>query len=215
MKLKELKNGFLKNDLYVPLDESNSDYQEIKKYIAEGGIYEKFDWLQDAKEAKLAQLKVNLDNESKKPFSLIGVKQIDKDGKVIGTVNAFYNIQDANSLTDSANIIFAGSIMIIQAFIKLLCEANKIDFEAIRTQVNALSDSSNPAIAFKNNIPYTTKDVENKEIRVLLSYQKIQEIFAHIFNRVATKTNLFNIIEEKIKKATSIEELNKIDINLN
>ena len=168
-----------------------------------------------AKEAKLAQLKMNLDNESKKPFSLIGVKQIDKDGKVIGTVNAFYNIQDANSLTDSANIIFAGSIMIIQALIKLLCEANKIDFEAIRTQVNALSDSSNPAIAFKNNIPYTTKDVENKEIRVLLSYQKIQEIFAHIFNRVATKTNLFNIIEEKIKKATSIEELEKIDINLN
>ena len=172
-------------------------------------------FLQKAKEAKIAQLKVNLDNESKKPFSLIGVKQIDKDGKVIGTVNAFYNIQDANSLTDSANIIFAGSIMIIQALIKLLCEANKIDFEAIRTQVNALSDSSNPAIAFKNNIPYTTKDVENKEIRVLLSYQKIQEIFAHIFNRVATKTNLFNIIEEKIKKATSIEELEKIDINLN
>lgn len=172
-------------------------------------------FLQKAKEAKLAQLKVNLENESKKPFSLIGVKQIDKDGKVIGTVNAFYNIQDANSLTDSANIIFAGSIMIIQATIKLLCEANKIDFEAIKTQVNALSDSSNPAIAFKNNIPYTTKDVENKEIRVLLSYQKIQEIFAHIFNRVASKTNLFNIIEEKIKKATSIEELEKIDINLN
>lgn len=56
MKLKELKNGFLKNDLYVPLDESNSDYQLIKKYIAEGGTYEKFDWLQDAKEAKLAEI---------------------------------------------------------------------------------------------------------------------------------------------------------------
>ena len=213
--LKELKNTWLFNGFEIQKNANNADTQTIQKYIAEGGIYEKFDWLQDAKEAKLAQLKVNLDNESKKPFSLIGVKQIDKDGKVIGTVNAFYNIQDVNSLTDSANIIFAGSIMIIQATIKLLCEANKIDFEAIRTQVNALSDSSNPAIAFKNNIPYTTKDVENKEIRVLLSYQKIQEIFAHIFNRVASKTNLFNIIEEKIKKATSIEELEKIDINLN
>ena len=213
--IKQQKNGWILNNTFIPNDEMNTDYQAIKKYIAEGGEYEKFDWLQNAKEAKIAELKINLDNESKKPFNLIGVKQIDKDGKVIGTVNAFYNIQDANSLTDSANIIFAGSIMIIQAFIKLLCEANKIDFEAIRTQVNALSDSSNPAIAFKNNIPYTTKDVENKEIRVLLSYQKIQEIFVHIFNRVATKTNLFNIIEEKIKKATSIEELEKIDINLN
>lgn len=169
--------------------------------------------LQKAKEAKLAQLKVNLDNESKKPFSLIGVKQIDKDGKVIGTVNAFYNIQDANSLTDSANIIFAGSIMKIQAFLKLFSVAIGKDFDAIKAQVNALSD--NPATVSIANIPYTTKDDKGNEIRVLLSFQKIEEIFAHIFTRVATKTNLFNIIEEKIKKATSIEELEKIDINLN
>jgi len=169
--------------------------------------------LQKAKETKITQLKVNLDNESKKPFSLIGVKQIDKDGKVIGTVNAFYNIQDANSLTDSANIIFAGSIMKIQAFLKLLCIANGKDFEAIKAQVNALSD--NPATVSIANIPYTTKDDKGNEIRVLLSFQKIEEIFAHVFTRVATKTNLFNIIEEKIKKATSIEELDKIDINLN
>ena len=169
--------------------------------------------LQKAKEAKIAQLKANLDNESKKPFNLIGVKQIDKDNKVIGTVNALYNIQDANSLTDSANIIFAGSIMKIQAFLKLLCIAIGKDFEAIKTQVNALSD--NPATVNIANIPYTTKDDKGNEIRVLLSFQKIEEIFAHIFTRVATKTNLFNIIEEKIKKATSIEELDKIDINLN
>jgi|GEM_PF-1813396 len=169
--------------------------------------------LTQAKEAKLAQLKMNLDNESKKPFSLIGVKQIDKDGKVIKTVNAFYNIQDVNSLTDSANIIFAGSIMKIQAFLKLLCIANGKDFEAIKAQVNALSD--NPATVNIANIPYTTKDDKGNEIRVLLSFQKIEEIFAHVFTRVATKTNLFNIIEEKIKKATSIEELEKIDINLN
>jgi hypothetical protein len=169
--------------------------------------------LNQAKEAKLAQLKMNLDNESKKPFSLIGVKQIDKDGKVIGTVNAFYNIQDVNSLTDSANIIFAGSIMKIQAFLKLFSVAIGKDFDAIKAQVNALSE--NPATASIANIPYTTKDDKGNEIRVLLSFQKIEEIFAHIFNRVATKTNLFNIIEEKIKKATSIEELEKIDINLN
>lgn len=170
--------------------------------------------LAKAKEVKIAQLKVNLDNASKKPFPLNGVKQIDKDGKVIGTVNAFYNIQDFNSLTDSANIIFAGSIMKMQSFLKLFCIAVGKDFDAIKAQVNALSDNPNPEIAIKSNIPYTTKDVDGKEIRVLLSFQKIEEIFAHIFTRVATKTNAFNIIEEKIKKATSIEELDKIDINL-
>lgn len=185
-----------------------ADWQDITNKL-EGVEY----LLLKAKEAKLAQLKMNLDNESKKPFSLIGVKQIDKDGKVIGTVNAFYNIQDANSLTDSANIIFAGSIMKIQAFLKLFSVAIGKDFEAIKAQVNALSD--NPATVSIANIPYTTKDDKGNEIRVLLSFQKIEEIFAHIFTRIATKTNLFNIIEEKIKKATSIEELEKIDINLN
>jgi len=169
--------------------------------------------LQKAKEAKLAQLKVNLENESKKPFNLIGVKQIDKDGKVIGTVNASFNIYDGTSLTDPQNIIFAGSIMNIQAFLKLFCIAIGKNFDVINAQVNALSD--NPATAGTANIPYTTKDDKGNEIRVWLSFQKIQEIFAHVFNRVATKTNLFNIIEEKIKKATSIEELDKIDINLN
>lgn len=168
--------------------------------------------LKKAKEVKIAQLKINLDNASKKPFPLNGVKQIDKDGKVIGTVNAFYNIQDFNSLTDSANIIFAGSIMKIQSFLKLFCVAIGKDFDAIKAQVNALSD--NPTTASISNIPYTTKDINNKEIRVLLSFQKIEEIFAHIFIRVAKNMNVFNIIEEKIKKATSIEELDKIDINL-
>lgn len=168
--------------------------------------------LQKAKEAKIAQLKINLDNASKKPFPLNGVKQIDKDGKVIGTVNASFNIYDGSSLTNAENIIFAGSIMKIQSFLKLFCIAIGKDFEAIKAQVNALSD--NPTTASISNIPYTTKDINNKEIRVLLSFQKIEEIFAHIFTRVATKTNAFNIIEEKIKKATSIEELDKIDINL-
>ncbi len=212
MTIEKYKNYYIYNNLTIPISESNSDYLNIKEMIANGvKVIDKT--LDEAKETKIAQLKVNLDNESKKPFSLIGVKQIDKDGKVIGTVNAFYNIQDVNSLTDSANIIFAGSIMKIQAFLKLLCIANGKDFDAMKAQVNALSD--NPATVSIANIPYTTKDDKGNEIRVLLSFQKIEEIFAHVFTRVATKTNLFNIIEEKIKKATSIEELEKIDINLN
>ena len=40
--------------------------------------------LQKAKEAKIAQLKANLDNESKKPFSLIGVNFLFAETKHIG-----------------------------------------------------------------------------------------------------------------------------------
>ena len=176
--------------------------------------------LDKAKEKKINELKANFDVASKKPYALNGVKQIDKDGNVIGIVNANYNIVDANSLTDSANIIFAGTFMKMQAFFKVLCGNLKIDYNAILTQVNNLSD--NPATANVANIPYSTedtkgneiKDTKGNEIRVLLSFTKIEEIFNHIFLRVANISNSYNIIEEQIKKASSIEELEKININI-
>lgn len=168
--------------------------------------------LNQAKTQKIIDLKANFEIASKKPLPLNNVKQIDKTNKVIGVVNANYNILDANSLTDSANIIFAGSFMKMQAFLQVLCGSLKIDYNTILTQVNALSD--NPATAQLANIPYTTKDTKGNEIRVLLSFKNIQEIFTHIFQRVAEKSNAFNIIEEKINKASSIEEVNLIDINI-
>ena len=168
--------------------------------------------LDKAKAQKINQLKANFEIASKKPFWLNNVKQIDKTNKVIGVINASYNIVDANSLTDSANIIFAGSFMKMQAFLQVLCKTLKIDYNAILTQVNSLSDD--PATAQLANIPYTTKDTNGNEIRVLLSFKNIQEIFTHIFQRVADKSNAYNIIEEKINKASSIEELNLIDINI-
>lgn len=168
--------------------------------------------LDKAKAQKINQLKANFEIASKKPFWLNNVKQIDKANNVIGIVNASYNIIDANSLTDSANIIFAGTFMKMQAFLQVLCGSLKIDYNTILTQVNALSD--NPTTAQLANIPYTTKDDKNNEIRVLLSFKNIQEIFTHIFQRVADKSNTYNIIEEKINKASSIEELNLIDINI-
>ena len=213
--LKELKNGWIYNGWFIPNDENNkdsTDYQAIKKYIADGNKYEKFDWLADAKAQKINELKANFEIASKKPYPLKDVKQIDKVGNVIKTIDAFYNIADASSLTDSANIIFAGTFMKMQGFLKVLCASLKIDYNAILTQVNGLSD--NPATEKVANIPYTTKDKDGNEVRILLSFAKIQEIFAHIFTRVANAGNSFNIIEEQIKKASTIEELEKININI-
>jgi len=163
-----------------------------------------------AKAQKINELKANFEIASKKPHELKGVKQIDKNGKVIGTVDAYYNIADVNSLNDSVNIIFAGTFIKMQAFLKVLCANLKIDFNAILTQVNGLSDNANVA-----NIPYTTKDTKSNEIRVLLSFANIQDIFAHIFLRVANVSNSYNIIEEQIKKALTFEELEAIDIDIN
>jgi hypothetical protein len=55
--LKELKNGFFAlNGSTIPNDPSNTDFQKIKDWIKSGGEYEKFDYLKDAKDNKLAEL---------------------------------------------------------------------------------------------------------------------------------------------------------------
>lgn len=220
--LKSQKGYKFNNQFFVAyegnpnFDSSNEDYKDCIEYIKNGGIvlpeFTPQEELERAKAKKINDLKVNFEIASKKPLPLNNVKQIDKTNKVIGVVNANYNILDANSLTDSANIIFAGTFMKMQAFLQVLCGTLKIDYNTILTQVNALSD--NPATAQLANIPYTTKDTKGNEIRVLLSFKNIQEIFTHIFQRVAEKSNVYNIIEEKINKASSIEELNLIDINI-
>lgn len=168
--------------------------------------------LTQAKLQKINELKANFEIASKKPYELKGVKQIDKNGKVIGIVDAYYNIADVNSLNDSVNIIFAGTFIKMQAFLKVLCANLKIDYNAILTQVNSLSD--NPGTTNVANIPYTTKDTKGNEIRVFLSFAKIEEIFAHIFLRVANVANAYNLLEEQIKKVSTIEELEKININI-
>lgn len=220
--LKSQKGYKFNNQFFVAyegnpnFDSSNEDYKDCIEYIKNGGIvlpeFTPQEELERAKAQKINDLKANFEIASKKPLPLNNVKQIDKTNKVIGVVNANYNILDANSLTDSANIIFAGTFMKMQAFLQVLCGTLKIDYNTILTQVNALSD--NPATAQLANIPYTTKDTKGNEIRVLLSFKNIQEIFTHIFQRVAEKSNVYNIIEEKINKASSIEELNLIEINI-
>ena len=220
--LKSQKGYKFNNQFFVAyegnpnFDSSNEDYKDCLEYIKNGGIvlpeFTPQEALERAKAQKINDLKANFEIASKKPHELKGVKQIDKNGKVIGTVDAYYNIADVNSLNDSVNIIFAGTFIKMQAFLKVLCANLKIDYNAILTQVNSLSD--NPATTNVANIPYTTKDIKGNEIRVFLSFAKIEEIFAHIFTRVANVASSYNIIEEQIKKASTIEELEKININI-
>ena len=198
---KNKNNEIFESSLLQP-DCTNLNEGEIKEYR-----------LSEAKAQKINELKANFEIASKKPHELKSVKQIDKNGKFIKTVDAYYNIADVNSLNDSVNIIFAGTFIKMQAFLKVLCANLKIDYNAILTQVNSLSD--NPATTNVANIPYTTKDTKGNEIRVLLSFAKIEEIFAHIFTRVANVASSYNIIEEQIKKASTIEELEAIDIDIN
>lgn len=169
--------------------------------------------LQEAKNAKIVQLKINFELETIKPHILTNVVKIDKLNKPIGICNSYFKIINSESLTDSVNIIFAGSFMMIRAFLTILCLESSKNYQDIIKRVFDISKNPNPAIAATANIPYTSKDDKGEEVRILLSLQNIQEIFEHLFSRIATTSAKYNEIEIKIKNASSIEELDKININ--
>jgi len=68
--LKELKNGFELNGMFIPKDSSNTDYQKIQEWIKNGGEYEKFDYLKETKDKKLAELNNFHSSEAVKIFTI-------------------------------------------------------------------------------------------------------------------------------------------------
>jgi len=68
--LKELKNGFQLTGMFIPNDSQNTDYQKIQEWIKNGGEYEKFDYLKEAKDKKLAELNDFHASESVKIFTI-------------------------------------------------------------------------------------------------------------------------------------------------
>ena len=70
MKLKELKNNFELNGMFIPKDAGNTDYQKIQEWIKSGGEYQKFDYLKEAKDNKIAELNNFHASESVKVFTI-------------------------------------------------------------------------------------------------------------------------------------------------
>lgn len=77
-KVKEAQLSYLVNDsFWVPKDQNNRHYQQIQKWIAEGGVVEKEDLLAKAKLKKIAEIKSIRDQKTLnqslilKPFYLM------------------------------------------------------------------------------------------------------------------------------------------------
>ena len=85
-------------------------------------------------------------------------------------------------------------------------------YDEIESKVNNLSLTSDFNINEKLNIPYSTKTISGEDITILLDFNSIQNIFSHIFNRVITSQKVYDIIEQQILSATTIEQIDKIDI---
>jgi hypothetical protein len=110
------QDGYKVNDqFFIPIDESNLDYQDVKAYIDNGGVvdpeFTDAELLQKAKDSKITQLKINRDEDNKRPLvSQQALEIIDNgDGTFTTSANLKYfsfSVEKTGlSVTEPSNII--------------------------------------------------------------------------------------------------------------
>lgn len=208
MTIEKYKNYYIYNGLTVPISELNSDCLNIKEMIANGAeVIDKT--LDETKEAKIAILLENYKLAIKKDYYISSAILIDNLGQNIGVSDAIFSIKDPNILTHETAIVFAGAFKIQETFNQILVEEIKKllptlpDYATIKTKVY---DSN------KVFIPYTTTNKNKEEIKVKLSARNIDGIFSHLFDRVAKTSSLMGIKKQAIEDATTVEQLEVIDL---
>lgn len=241
--LTSLKGFKLNDQFFIPYegnlsyDSTNQELSYIQTYIEQGGyVQAEFTFeqiLERKKNDKIIKLKDNLNLILQKPHILHNVKQINKNFETIKYTDAVFIISDTSSLRSSDTILSVGSFLKNKSTLKLLCEniqalckileniklvpadtQKLFIYDEIESKVNNLSLTSDFNINEKLNIPYSTKTISGEDITILLDFNSIQNIFSHIFNRVIASQKVYDIIKQQILSATTIEQLDKIDINI-
>ena len=216
MKLKELKNGWENNGSFIPNDESNSDYQAIKKYIAEGGEYKKFDWLADAKLQKINELNSFILAEKTKPYttftapeltpSIINGKTQFKQGEPVSFI--WYVDAIPNSKLTPESILNKCNLDMTSCIKTSILDVKSIDLASLRAN---LATCLNAKI-----IPYTTtitKEIQNKKVQStgMVNVFPIAESLAnHIQQREVNSNVLNGIYLEKINNCKTVPEVEAI-----
>ena len=216
MKLKELKNGWDSNDSFIPNDESNNDYQAIKKYIADGGEYEKFDWLADAKTQKINELNTFILAEKTKPYttftapelvpSIVNGKTQFKQGEPVSFI--WYVDAIPNSKLTPESILNKCNLDMTSCIKTSILDVKSIDLATLKTNLKTCLDSK--------IIPYTTtitKEIENKKVQSIgmVNVFPIAESLAnHIQAREVNSNVLNSVYLTQINNCKTIDEVNLI-----
>lgn len=133
MIIRQLRNGWELNGAPIPNDESNTDYQAIAKYIADGGEYEQFDWLADAKTQKMQELQAFVLAQKTEPFQKLTAPEVvsfDNRGRpIMGAPVKFkyYNGTLPNSTIKSADIVNSASLDYLQCLNTILLRILSLD----------------------------------------------------------------------------------------
>jgi hypothetical protein len=216
MIIKELKNGWNNNGLYVPNNETNNDYQEIKKYIAEGGEYEKFDWLADAKTQKINELNTFIFAEKTKPYttftapelvpSIVNGKTQFKQSEPVSFI--WYVDAIPNSKLTPESILNKCNLDMTSCIKASILDVKSIDLASLKANLKICLDSK--------IIPYTTtitKEIENKKVQSIgmVNVFPIAESLAnHIQQREVNSNVLNSVYLSQINNCKTIPEVEAI-----
>jgi hypothetical protein len=216
MKLKELKNGWDNNGSFIPNDENNNDYQAIKKYIAEGGEYEKFDWLADAKTQKINELNTFILAEKTKPYttftapelvpSIVGGKTQFKQGEPVSFI--WYVDAIPNSKLTPESILNKCNLDMTSCIKASILDVKSIDLASLKANLKTCLDSK--------IIPYTTtitKEIEDKKVQTtgMVNVFPIAESLAnHIQAREVNSNVLNSVYLAQINNCKTVPEVEAI-----
>ena len=212
MKLKELKNGWENNGSFIPKDESNNDYQAIKKYIADGGEYEKFDWLADAKTQKINELNTFIFAEKTKPYttftapelipSIVNGKTQFKQGEPVSFI--WYVDAIPNSKLTPESILNKCNLDMTSCIKASILDVKSIDLASLRANLTTCLNSK--------IIPYTTTITKNGvQLTGMVNVFPIAESLAnHIQQREVNSNVLNSVYLSQINNCKTIDEVNLI-----
>lgn len=198
--LKELKNTWLCSGFEIPKNAENGDIQAIKKYIAEGGEYEKFDWLADAKQLKLQELQAFILAQKTEPFQKLTAPEVvsfDNRGRpIMGAPVKFkyYNGTLPNSTIKSADIVNSASLDYLQCLNTILLRILSLD--SSNTTSNLITEAVQQATVAKaetvEDAPLTSAGVE------AICFKAITQAFG------AWKMQFKRIYGEELSKGCSL-----------
>ena len=212
MKLKELKNGWENNGSFIPNDEGNNDYQAIKKYIADGGEYEKFDWLADAKAQKINELNAFIFAEKTKPYttftapelvpSIVNGKTQFKQGEPVSFI--WYVDAIPNSKLTPESILNKCNLDMTSCIKTSILDVKSIDLASLKTNLKICLDSK--------IIPYTTTINKNgvQSTGMVNVFPIAESLANHIQQREVNSNVLNSVYLAQINNCKTIDEVNLI-----
>ncbi|MBU6140456.1 MAG: hypothetical protein KGP29_02725 [Proteobacteria bacterium] len=175
-KVKEMESCYIVNEcIAVPKNSENSDYQQIQKWIAEGGVVEKEDLLAKAKLKKIAEIKSIRDQKNIEPITDFEAFLLDDEGNKIEQKSYFIfytNRHQTNPASDPDSIISRALDLSAMPYFTKDVNGKKITIELTSEIAGLLRQR----IAQRNNDNYKLSSVIEAEINNSTTIEEVETI---------------------------------------